>query len=352
MKKILFYIYSLNKGGAERILLAIAETLKNKYEIVILTDTQEEREYPLPKQIKRVVIGSGAGAVWRLKQIRRYCKEENPDIVIAFMISSAIRCVIANLFSGRKILTAVRSNPFDEYGSRCKKLYLNAIFALSKGIICQTQFQKEYFYPFNRRKCEVIFNPVTIEFAEYQTKKSSGERVVCVGRLYDYKNHAMLIRAFSNIVDEYPDATLTIYGDGPYREETQKLIDTLKVKDKVNLPGDVDEVAKHIGGAALFVLPSNTEGMPNALMEAMALQIPCIATDCPCGGARTLIRDGVNGYLCKVNDVDELTEKMKLLLSNKTLAEKIGKEAGKITQQYSIDKISRQWSECIERKWN
>ena len=359
MKKILFYIYSLNKGGAERVLVTLCEQLKKSYEVVLLTDCYAPKEYSQPDGIRRIVLSESEGEhkspLSRLKQIRGACKTEKPDIVIAFMVSSALRAILANLCSTTRVIAAVRSNPYDDFGSIKKKLYINFVFSFAKAIVCQTEYQKDFFSSFLQRKCYVILNPITSDFIDstVSTDTDNGSvldnRIVSVGRLYDYKNHSLLIRAFANIKKEFPHMTLTIYGDGPYREATEQLIQQLKVEDSVSLPGDVDDVAKHIKTAALFVLPSDTEGMPNALMEAMALKLPCIATDCPCGGPRTLILDGENGFLCGVNQVDELTDKMRLVLSNKELAQKIGNNAGNIVEKCSIENISTKWRECIEK---
>lgn len=352
MKKILFYIYSLNKGGAERVLVTLCKQLKEQYEVVILTDCQEKKEYDLPKGIRRIDIQKECGrgnALFRLQKIRHFIKMEKPDIVIAFMVSSAIRAILATRFLNQKIVGAVRSNPYDEYASTKKRLFLNLIFAMSDGVICQTQYQKEYFTKALQKKCVVILNPITDEFTKIAIDRKPDNRIVTVGRLYDYKNHAMLIRSFKKVAERYQDKTLVIYGDGPYKEETETLIEKLGLKGKVILAGDVLDVALKIKDAAIFALPSDTEGMPNALMEAMALELPCIATDCPCGGPKTLIEDGVNGFLCAVNDDNAMAEKMFTLIENPKLAKQIGKKAGEIKKTCCIEEISAKWREYIER---
>ena len=159
----------------------------------------------------------------------------------------------------------------------------------------------------------------------------------------------MLIKAFEQVVKKYPQKTLVIYGDGPYKEETLQLVNKLKLNEKVYLPGDVLDVAKKIKDAAIFALPSDTEGMPNALMEAMALELPCVATDCPCGGPKTLIQDGVNGFLCDVNDVDTMADRIIKLIEHPELAKQIGEKAGEIRKTCCIEQISARWREYIER---
>lgn len=98
------------------------------------------------------------------------------------------------------------------------------------------------------------------------------------------KNHALLIKAFATISDRYPDYRLVIYGDGPLRQQLETLVEDLGMADKVSLPGYTTFVREKMEQASLFVLTSDWEGMPNALIEAMALGVPCISTDCKGGG--------------------------------------------------------------------
>lgn len=358
MKKVLFYIYSLNKGGAERVLLTLAEKLSKQYEVVILTDAFAEREYPLPNGIRRIdlqvymnqIVGIKNRSIRRILSIRKCCKEELPDRIIAFMISSAIRAVLANIFTSNKVIAAIRSNPFDGYGTWQRRLILQSILLFSDRIVCQTEYQKEYFSKVLQKKCIVIPNPLFTEFYQLPYEGEREKNIVTAGRLYDYKNHMLLMHAFAEIAAEFPEYTVTIWGEGPYREKLEEEIERLKMKDRIFLPGDSDNVAKDIYKASLFVLPSDTEGMPNALMEAMSLGLPVIATDCPCGGPKSLIQHGRNGMLCEVGNVKDMAEKMRNVLNDKSLQEKMGKNALLIQKQCHVDKISENWSRLIDGK--
>ena len=358
MKKILFYIHSLNKGGAERVLLTLAKKLSEKYEVVIMTDVFDEREYPLPDGIRRIDLQEYMDKVSRVKPealrrlmaIRSCCKKEEPDKVIAFMISNAIRAVVANIFSGNKVITAVRSNPYDDYGSSKKRLLLQSVFSFADRIVCQTSYQKEYFNKRLQKKCTVIANPL---FSEFCMEPFDGERekqIVSAGRLFDYKNHKLLIQAFAKVAEKFPEYKVTILGEGPYRTELEKEIAKLHMESRVFLPGDSDHVAEDIYKAAVFVLPSDTEGMPNALMEAMALGLAVISTDCPCGGPKSLIRHGENGMLCKVGDVEDMAGQLQKVLSDDKLREILGKNALSIREDCHIDRISAKWSQLIDER--
>ena len=363
--KILFYIHSLNKGGAEHVLLTVAEKLNNdeKTEVVIMTDKTDTLEYGLPEGIRRINLENrmtDTSAISRLKEIRRCVREEKPDRFVVFMLSSAIRAVIATLFSGYKVIAAVRSNPYDDYSNGKNRILLMFSMLCSEKIVCQTEYQRDFFPENLRKKCIIISNPIFDEFAdkakELRDKKnnegndtynSGTKKIVASGRLYDYKNHKLLIDAFGKIADDHPDTEVIIYGEGPYREELENEIVRLGLEDRVKLPGDSSRVAEDIADAFIYVLPSDTEGLPNALMEAMALGLPVISTDCPCGGPKSLIRDGVNGLLTPVGDVDAMKDRLEQLINNSELRLKLSKNATEILKTNESGAIIDLWRKIL-----
>lgn len=363
-KKILFYIHSLNKGGAERVLLTVADEIGKDpdYDVVILTDTKDELEYPLPEGLKRITIDedkSISSPFDRLKAIRKHVKTENPDRVIVFMLSSVIRAVIALRFTGYKIIAAVRSNPYDDYSKGKNRLLLLHCLRYCSSIVCQTKYQADFFKGKLRDRCVIISNPIFREFAQKakelaDTRKSElltsdkmSGNIVATGRLFDYKNHRLLIEAFADLADDYEGVNVVIYGEGPYRSELEKLIESKKLKNRVFLLGDSEHVEQDISDALIYVLPSDTEGLPNALMEAMALGLPVISTDCPCGGPKSLIKDGVNGILVSVNDKEMMTRSIKRLLDDGPVRSRLGKEARKITETNELGRIVEEWKKLI-----
>ena len=124
----------------------------------------------------------------------------------------------------------------------------------------------------------------------------------------------LLIKAFAEVKD-YTDDNLIIYGEGPERNELELFVQKNGLDNRVFLPGLINDVADKIYSAKLFVLSSNYEGSPNALMEAMALGVPCISTDCPCGGPHMLITDGINGFLVPTNNIESLSSTLSRVIS-------------------------------------
>lgn len=171
--------------------------------------------------------------------------------------------------------------------------------------------------------------------------------IVSVGRLEEQKNQLMLIRAFSKITKEFSTYNLKIYGEGTLKDQLQREIDKLNLNEKVELCGVSNNIKEDIKDVSLFIMTSNYEGMPNALMEAMALGLPVISTDCPCGGPKFLIENETNGILIPVGDENTLVIKIKMLLSNKEFAMKIGKNARKIGKSLSPNIINKKWNDLI-----
>ena len=130
------------------------------------------------------------------------------------------------------------------------------------------------------------------------------------------------------------------------RTNLEKQIRDKKLEDRIFLPGDIKNVEEKLSKATLFVLPSDYEGMPNALMEAMAVGIPCISTDCPCGGPLMLFRNDTE-YLVTVGNVSEMAEKMKRLLLDKDKREENAKKMQAYSQAFTPERIFKKWDEYV-----
>lgn len=353
MKKVIFYIYSLNKGGAERVLVTIIEQLKNYFEIILLTDTISEREYPLSDKIRRETIGACPyprifAPFWRVFAIRKVIKKEKNGLLVAFMLPTGIRALIAAIMTKCKVVVAIRSNPTEDYPTKIKRLWTALWLKKAEKIVCQFPSQAEYLPGKLDKKITVIWNPISKSFGKDLPFLERKKKIVSVGRLYDYKNFEMLLKGIQNDKTYFSQYEVKIYGDGPHRTILQRYIDEHELNEIVYLEGEVEDVGEKIKDAELFVLTSNTEGMPNVLIEAMSMGIPVISTDCPCGGPKSLIQHGINGYLCSVNDADELTRLMKDLLKDEKKREMMGNEAKNIKQKCDLDKIIKEWIKLIK----
>jgi len=147
---------------------------------------------------------------------------------------------------------------------------------------------------------------------------------------------------------EYKQYRVEIYGAGELKEELQKQIDENNLTHQVFLMGACSNVIEKIKNAALFVLTSDYEGMPNALMEAMALGIPCISTDCRPGGARELIKSGEEGLIVPCNNAEKLKAALIQMLDNQFAAEKMGEKAKDKMKNFAPEIIYSRWEGLFE----
>jgi glycosyltransferase involved in cell wall biosynthesis len=164
---------------------------------------------------------------------------------------------------------------------------------------------------------------------------------VSVARLDEQKNLGMMIRAFALFYKNHKDYSLTIYGEGPMRDRIERLISELNLESCVSLPGAKQNVWDLIVNAECFALSSWYEGMPNALLEALCLGLPCVSTRV--SGAKDLIVDGVNGFLVDLDDEVGMAQRFELVANERQKACELGKEGANVYELLHIDRISAEW---------
>lgn len=360
MKKLAVICSSLYRGGAERISIYIAEYAMSKgYQVFLLTGTRNKIEFNCPEGITRYVLGEGGShfstGVKRLfhciKKMRLLIKEKEIDTVLIMGVPLCIYGIPGGISKKTKIFVSERNDPSHFAGKYMTKILSRFLMRRADGYIFQTAEAMRFYGEKISKRAEVIPNPLLTE-GLMPSMPYTGKRkqcIVSVGRLDKQKNQKMLIDAFHKIAEVFPEYTVTIWGEGPERRQLEKYISELGMDTKIFLPGMSDDLFNEIADASLFVLTSDFEGMPNALLEAMALGLPCISTDCPCGGPRELIDDGINGYLIPVNDSMALSEKMNLILTDKNISKNISKEAFRVREKYNYEKIGSHWMNFLQK---
>ncbi len=354
MKTLMFYINSLNQGGAERVLLQLAERFAAAgYRAVFVTSFRSADEYPVPAGVERISMEQENLPQSRLKKnisristLRKLCREYKPEALIAFMAEPNFRAVLAGAGLPVKIIISVRNTPEKEYAGRLFGFVAKYILPMADGCVFQTEDARDYFPKKLRDKSAVIMNQVSRSFFD-EAPAPVKKDIYTVGRLNSQKNQAMLIRAFARL--EGCKDRLIIYGEGPLRAELESLIKSLGLEERVKLMGLSANIPADIKSAKIFVLPSDYEGMPNALLEAMALGLCCIATDCPCGGPRAVIEDGISGRLIPVGDEAALADALQALLADEGTRNAMAKAAGARAEMFSPEAIFRQWQDYVEK---
>ena len=351
--KIVFTIAHMNLGGAQKVCYNLINWIKentdSEVHLVICSNRKVKGEYDIKKISHSFVPG---GLIQKIKGIRRELKRISPDVLVTMGVPQALFDVPACLGLGIRHIISERNDPAHFGGKAVVRVVSRFLMRRADGFVFQTKNARTFYGGQIAKRSVVIPNPLFIS-DDYPTTQYGGERekaIVATGRLNKQKNHPLLIRAFKRIADEFSDYKLIIYGEGPERQNDEALIQELGLQERALLPGTINDVPEKIYKASLYVLSSDFEGMPNALMEAMALGLPCISTDCPCGGPRELTTDGEDCLLVPVDDEKALADAMRKVLSNEKFAMELGKNAMLIREQLSLDKVCKQWYEYLDKE--
>lgn len=350
-------IGALTRGGTERVLVNLSEYLIRKgIRVTVVTQYQKEGEYLLDPDAKRIISditeeeSSGSRIInfkRRFCKLRKIWKKEKPDVILSFIGKNNMMAILTSRFLKIPVVVAVRGEPGMEYYNTWMRFMAKHLFKLADGVILQTKQCFEFFPESVRQKATILKNPMNLSFFKERYEGERAKEIVAVGRIDANKNHEMLIRAFADIAEEYPDYKLIIYGEGELKEKLKDLVNELGMQKRICLPGGISNVQDVIYKTRIFVLPSNTEGVPNTLIEAMILGLTVIATDCPCGGPADLIEHGINGLLTPVGDTSKLKDCLQIVLNDLKRADEMGENATKMKNIYYPDKVYKEWENYL-----
>lgn len=360
IKKIVFHLHCLERGGAERVVTNLASQFaQHGYEVYIATEQQGENEYETDTRVRRVHVGLDAGQekhgrarkyADRILNLRRFLKRAEPDVVIAFARKANYRALMATIGTPFPVVISTRIAPVGCYDHLSDKLQIPVLFRRAAGCVFQTQEQKEFFPEYLQKKSRIILNAINPKFIGNPMPERREKTVVHSGRIVDFKNQLMLVRAFEMVHEKHPDYTLKIFGhdthDGTW-EKIEMLIRENNAEGYVKLMGASTQLEKDMINGAVAAFSSDVEGMPNAMLEAMALGLPVVATDCPPGGPRMVITPGENGLLVPVGDERAMAAAINRLIDEPDFAEKLGRNAAKIGEKAGAEVIFREWEDYI-----
>lgn len=342
MKSIAIISPKLSHGGSERFSINISKGLSERgYKISLLTGPKEKQEYEMPQNVQRAELLGKTNFLGDIKEIHKYLETNRIDICLAVGIYSNLIAAAANFKLKTKIVLLERNAPKQDRLSWKSRLLRKLLYIRGDAFVFQTPDALSFYSSFIQKKGVVIANPLK-EGLPNRGGKANTE-IVAVGRLEKQKNYPMLLKAMKIVTEKNSDYILRIFGEGPCRNEVISMIEALDLKDKVILEGFCDNVHEKIVNSDIFVMSSDYEGLPNALMEAMAMGFPVVATDCPCGGPRMLIDNGENGILVPVNNSQALSAAIIKLIQNPLKKEQIGAKARQTMAQYTLKNIMDKW---------
>ena len=368
--KITLFIPSLIGCGAERVMVNLANFLCQKgYDVTILNYRSNESPYALYGEVKRKFLYDKAESYGffnkviryfftaqyvkhtvkdRARRLKKFIKKNDTDCYLVMLESATAELLELREYVKCPIIVSERNYP-ESYPLNVKqKLYDLSRFA--DGFVFQTESAKKC-YGDGVKKSTVIPNAVNELFVDSGDDVIDKTKVIInAGRLESQKNQRLLIKAFAE--SGLTDHTLEIYGDGPLKAELQDLIESLDIQDRVFLKGYSNDLKNIMKRSSLFVLSSDYEGIPNVLLEAMALGLPCVTTDFSGGGAHTLIDDGENGIIVRAGDEKGLSAAIKNVLTDGVLAKKISDGAKEKVKQFYPDIVYGKWDAFIKEICN
>lgn len=348
--KITFFIGHMGYGGAERVISLLAnDYCRRGWDTQIVMLLSNDLAQKLEPGVKLVDLSLGGGSYGKraprwMKEIRGYLKRERPDCVVSFI--GRINALVLTAALGLKlpVIVSERNDPRHDGRGKGMLAYCDALYKTARAVVFQTKAEQECFSGAVKAKGVIIPNPVSVEGAV--RRESEGFRVVTAGRLAEQKNHKMLMDAMALVRREIPGARCTIYGEGELRSELEDYVREKGLEGTVFLPGHALDIHEKIADASVFVLTSEYEGLPNALIEAMMLGIPCVTTDYP--GAEEVMTDGLTGLIVPRGDDKELARKLILLARDRETGSTLGRNARRDAEEYRTENVIRLWRKVIE----
>lgn len=345
--KIVFVLPDMPGGGSERVVAMLAnEYVGRGYSVAILLFAGNQVVYPLDERIKIVIAGKASGGnpfiqIDRLLRMRRFYRQNKGCYIFSFCVNGSFFSVLAAAGIRHRLLVSERNDPSRRFaGWRMR----DWSYRRADKIVFQTEDMKQCFPKAIQKKAVVIPNPVSNDmlppFAGERKK-----RIVSVGRLQPQKNHKLLLDAFAAFSKLHDDYELHIFGIGELEAALKEQAAELQIADRVVFRGFSNDVQHEIWDSAMFVLPSDYEGISNSMIEALAIGVPVISTDCPVGGSRAYIEDGVSGILTPVGDAAALSEAMLKIADDPAFARMLSANGVKIKDKYGLKQIADRFLE-------
>lgn len=301
MKNVMILSKALTFGGAERAAAALAGYMANECNCILVVIDDENKTYESDAKIislKQSVVNKGRGLallLWFVKlyfKVRKIRRDYKIDECISFLTEPDLINILTGSKKSKSTIS-VRNLRSAVVKGKIRKLRDKWLFKKANRIVATSKMVKDDLisvFGVDESKIEVIYNicnqnrilSAAQEDCLTDEEKAffeTGDIVITTGRLTDQKGHWHLIRAFSAVVKEYPNAKLAILGQGELNDYLQKLIDDFSLNDSIRILGFKKNPYAYLNRAKIFAFSSFFEGCPNAILEAYAVGLPVVSTD-------------------------------------------------------------------------
>lgn len=343
--KVVGVVSSLRMGGAERVMAWLLSGLatRGNHAVLITSETAADDFYLVDPLVHRRSLHDEENPGF--SGLRRTLAQESPDVVVSFLPRGNVATIAACRPLGIPVVVGERTDPRREPLPLSTKAARRALYPFASAVVVQTSALKGWARrAAPRSEVAVIPNPMVVPSGlEFPWPRK--RTVVGVGRLEPLKRFDWLISAFAASPNR-DNFELRIVGDGPERTNMEQRISDYRLDDRATLVGAVSNIWEELAQAQIFVLSSEFEGFPNALMEAMAAGCAVVSVDCPCGPS-DLIQHRKNGLLVPSDSPEGYRTAVSELMSDPTLCEQLGTEAQKVTETYAPHRILNRWEDLL-----
>lgn len=376
-KNILILLRNLSNGGAEKLLINLANELALKYNVIVITANKQNCDYNFNGKV--IEIPNLDVDMLSIKRVRYLKKKYN----ITHSLSGSISynyLNVASRYKDKVIISVHNMLSFKVHISDNDKKTIFNLQKRQKRIVLANEFadtitcvskevaeEQNIYFGASKRKIKVIYN--FIDFQQISKEKKLNEDkskiIITAGRIEKVKNQISLIKAFKLVLKKHPDAKLWILGRGSEEENLKKLIKKLKLESNVFLLGFKQNIYEYLKQANIFILTSKYEGMPVVLIEAMACSLPVISTDCSAGPREIIAPD--TDYRKKTNKIDKceygilippigdsdkyeknIAQALLELLDNQKLEKYYQNQSFKRAKDFDKKIILKQWEEIFK----
>ncbi|MGQ0609751.1 MAG: glycosyltransferase family 4 protein [Paracoccaceae bacterium] len=358
--KILFLVSSMGGGGAERVAALLCNAWAERADEVVLMPTfsgRGEIHYGLDPRVRVEFLSDRVkgrrNRLLRLYALRQSYRRLRPDVVVSFLTDVNVAALLAGI--GVKVPIIVSERTFPPHRSpptgRLTSLLRKFLYRRAAQVVVQTLDTADWV----RRECgdcklSVIANPVSAPAAPEQSGGPAKDRklILAVGRLIASKRFEFLLQSFAGLAREFPDWDVCILGDGPLREPLHQAAEGLGLQERVLLPGFSKTPGDWYSRADIYVLTSSCEGMPSALIEAMAHGIAPIAFDIMTGPKDVMQGGALGTLLPDDHHVGRLTEALRSLMSDHAQRAQMGADARAVLDRHAMPRILAEWDRVLQ----
>ena len=366
--KIAFMVSSMNAGGAERVAATLSNAwVKQGYQVTLVPTypVKGQSFYTLDPAVRLVWLAdrlgkrarSLFGPVWKLLEMRRFLRQEQPDVVVSFLTNVNVMTLLATRGLGLPVVVCERTNPaYSQSAGRVLSVMRRWLYPAASAVSVQTRATAADFGVMlkNVQALDILPNPLppdlaAMPMATLQPDAQGRFRLVAMGRLQANKQFDRLIAMFARVQDDFPDWDLFIYGEGPLRADLESQIRDLGLAGRVQLPGRTPQAWNALQKGSLFAMTSSVEGFPNALLESMALGLPAVVYDCP-SGPHEMTDAGRLAKLVPLNDEDGFVAALRTLMADPEKRLQMGgKAAHAMRISYGLPVVLAHWQAVFSR---